>query len=93
MCVVQEQMFLSRPNPRWEVRSPWSLPSPNPKQPNLRPRTLNWIASSNRRHPLDPPQCLVHAEHEILIFLYVESAPVPVCIQREPARYDHQGAY
>jgi hypothetical protein len=24
--------------------------------------------------PLDPPQCLVHSQHEILIFLYFEYA-------------------
>src|ERR1019366_1013999 len=52
-----------------------ALPPPNPKQPQLRLRGTNrtiWMASSHRRHPLDPPQCLVHAEHEILIFLYFE---------------------
>src|SRR5450756_497924 len=52
-----------------------ALPPPNPKQPQLPLRGTNrtiWMASSHRRHPLDPPQCLVHAEHEILIFLYFE---------------------
>jgi len=28
------------------------------------------MASSEPQHPLDPPQRLVRAEHEILIFLY-----------------------
>jgi hypothetical protein len=57
------------------------LPLPNPKQPQLRPRGRIRIAYSNGRHPLDPPQRLVHAEHEILIFLYIE---VPE-FQAEPA--------
>jgi integrase/recombinase XerD len=52
------------------------LPLPNPKQPQLRPRGRIRIAYSNGRHPLDPPQRLVHAEHEILIFLYIKEADV-----------------
>jgi hypothetical protein len=48
------------------------LPPPNPKQPQLRPRGTICIAYSNGRYALDPPQRLVHAEHEILIFLYIK---------------------
>jgi hypothetical protein len=52
------------------------LSSPYPKQPQT---ALSWNESddldtpSNRRSPLDPPQCLVRAEHEILIFLYFKN--------------------
>ena len=38
------------------------LPSPNPKQPQLRPRGMierSGFASSSKRDPLDPLQCLV----------------------------------
>lgn len=48
------------------------LPLPNPKQPQLRLHGRIRIAYSNGRHPLDPPKLLVHAEHEILIFLYIK---------------------
>lgn len=38
------------------------------------------MAYSDRRHPLNPPECLVYAEHEILIFLYFEHKFGPRCI-------------
>jgi len=38
-------------------------------------------SSSNRRHPIDPPRCLVHAEHEILIFLYFVWLRLALAIQ------------
>jgi hypothetical protein len=50
------------------------LSSPIPNSA-LRPRgneSDNLDTSSNRRHRIDSPQCLVHAEHEILIFLYFQ---------------------
>jgi hypothetical protein len=53
------------------------LPSPTPKQRQLRSRgtierseLLPPTDDTHSTGPLDPPQCLVHAEHEILIFLY-----------------------
>ncbi len=55
------------------------LPLAKPQTPQTAPswnESDDQDTSSNRRHPLDPPQCLVHAEHEILIFLYFEPATV-----------------
>ncbi len=36
------------------------------------PLCQSFLTSSNQRQLLDPPQCIVYAEHEILIFLYFE---------------------
>jgi hypothetical protein len=50
------------------------LPSPYPNSANcaLVTNRKDLDTSSPRRHPLYPPQCLVRAEHEILIFLYFQ---------------------
>jgi hypothetical protein len=53
------------------------LSSPYPKQRKPRSPETNrtiWILLPSRRSLLGPPQCLVHAAHEILIFLYFQSA-------------------
>jgi integrase len=52
------------------------LSSPYPKQRKPRSPETNrtiWILLPSRRSLLDPPQCLVHAAHEILIFLDFET--------------------
>ena len=46
------------------------LPSLNPKTGTTSPARSDLNCFFNTLHPLDPPQCLVSPEHEILKFLY-----------------------
>ena len=58
---------------RWQSICVLSRLTPNIRR--LRSRKTNrtiWILLPTDDTPLDPPQCIVHAEHEILIFLYFE---------------------
>jgi hypothetical protein len=56
--------------------------TPNTKHPQTAPswkrigRSGYFLTFSNQRQLLDLPQCLVHTEHEILIFLCFKRSPV-----------------
>ena len=51
-----------------------ALRSLNTDQPLFRPTgRAELLFSTNQRYPPDLPKSLVHAEHEILIFLYFQS--------------------
>ena len=71
LAIIQPTIYRLSRNPTIEGAS-LALRSLNTDQPLFRPRgRAELLFFNNQRCPPDLPKSLVHAEHEILIFLYV----------------------